>query len=123
MQDRGWLETLFGKIDDMDTEGFLFFLTPDARFRFGNMPVVHGREAIGKAVQAFFSTIKRSDHRLFNTWVERDAVICQGEVTYTRRDYSQVTLPFVNVFRVVDAQIDQYLIYVDITPLYRPVAC
>lgn len=121
MQDRGWLETLFRKIDDMDIEGFLSFLTPGAHFRFGSAPVVQGRKAIGQAVQDFFSTIKRSDHRLLDTWARRDATICQGEVTYTRKDNSQVTLPFVNVFRMVDAQIDQYLIYVDIVPLYSPV--
>lgn len=121
MQDRDWLEALFRRIDEMDTEGFLSFLTPDARFRFGNAPVVRGRKAIGKAVQGFFATIKKSDHRLLDTWTERDAMICQGEVTYTRNDNSQVTVPFVNVFHMVDARIDQYLIYVDITPLYSPV--
>lgn len=121
MQDRGWLETLFRKIDEMDVEGFLSFLTADAHFRFGNAPAVHGRKAIGKALQSFLSTIKKSDHRLLDTWAERDATICQGEVTYTRKDNSQVTIPFVNVFRMADARIDQYLIYVDITPLYSPV--
>lgn len=122
MQDRIWLQELFRKIDNMDTEGFLSFLTPHACFRFGNAPVVKGRKAIGKAVQAFFSTINKSDHRMLDSWSEGDAIICQGEVTYTRKDNSQVTIPFVNVFRMVDAQIDQYLIYVDVTPLYAPVA-
>ncbi len=121
MEDRGWLDALFRKIDEMDVEGFLSFLTPDAHFRLGNAPVVHGKKAIGEAVQRFFSTIKKSDHRLLDTWAERDAMICQGEVTYTRKDNSQVTLPFVNIFRMVDARIDQYLIYVDIAPLYSPV--
>ncbi len=123
MQDRSWLEALFGNIDAMNTEGFLSFLTPNARFRFGNAPEVHGKKAIGEAVQAFFCTIKKTDHRVLDTWAKRDAIVCQGEVTYTRKDNSQVTLPFVNVFRMVDAQIDQYLIYVDVTPLYSDRPC
>ena len=94
MQDRAWLQELFRKIDNMDTEGFVFFLTPRACFRFGNAPMVQGSKAIGKAVQAFFATIKKSDHRVIDSWTERDAIICQGEVTYTRKDDSQVTIPF-----------------------------
>ena len=118
MQQQSWVSELFRKIDSKDAEGFLSFLTPDARFRFGNATPLRGRQAIGEAVAAFFTTITASQHHLLRTWSIDDAVICQGEVTYTRRDHSTLTLPFVNIFRMQGAQINQYLIYVDLTPLY-----
>ena len=118
MQHQSWLDELFQKIDAKDTAGFLSFLTPDARFRFGNAAPVQGREAVGEAVGAFFASIKASQHRLLYTWSIDDVVICQGEVSYTRKDNSALTLPFVNIFRMQARQIDQYLIYVDATPVY-----
>jgi ketosteroid isomerase-like protein len=118
MQQQSWLKDLFNKIDAKDTVGFLSFLTSDARFRFGNTPVLQGREAIGEAVEAFFDSISRSRHRLLHTWSVADAIICQGEVSYTRKDDSKLTLPFVNIFQMQDGLIERYLIYIDITPLY-----
>ena len=118
MQQQSWLDELFQKIDAKDTAGFLSFLTPDARFRFGNAALLRGRRAIGEAVDAFFASIAASQHQVLHTWSIDDAVICQGEVSYTRKDNSTLTLPFVNIFRIQGAQIDQYLIYVDVTPLY-----
>lgn len=120
MHQQSWLDELFQKIDTKDTVGFLSFLTSDARFRFGNAAPLQGRQAIGKAVDAFFDSIKASQHHLLHRWSIDDAVICQGEVSYTRRDNSTLTLPFVNIFRMRGEQIDQYLIYVDVTPLYSP---
>ncbi len=122
MEQQSWSNELFQKIDAKDTAGFLSFLTSDARFRFGNAALLQGRQAIGEAVDAFFASIKASQHRLLHTWSIDDAVICQGEVSYTRRDDSTLTLPFVNIFRMQGRQIDQYLIYVDVTPLYSSAA-
>jgi len=118
MEQQSWLNELFRKIDTKDTAGFLSFLTTDARFRFGNSPLLQGRQAIGEAVDAFFASIRGSQHRLLDIWSIDDAVICQGEVNYTRKDRSTVTLPFANIFRMQGRYIDEYLIYVDVTPLY-----
>lgn len=118
MQQQSWLKDLFNKIDAKDTAGFLSFLTSDARFRFGNTPVLQGRQATGEAVEAFSASISRSRYRLLRTWFVADAVICQGEVSYTRKDNSKLTLPFVNILQMQDGLIERYLIYIDITPLY-----
>ncbi len=114
----GWIRELFETIDAMDTDHFLSFLADDAHFRFGNAPVVVGTEAIGRAVNSFFSSIRGTRHRLLATWEHGDVVICQGEVTYTRKDAAQVTIPFVNIFKMEAEKIKRYQIYVDVTPLY-----
>lgn len=118
MESPAWVRQLFQSIDAMDTNKFLNFINNDAQFRFGNAPPVVGKDAIGQAVDGFFATIKAIKHRLLNTWTHPDAVICQGEATYTRRDNSQLTLPFVNVFGMKGNLIKDYLIYMDINPLY-----
>ena len=111
---------LFESIDEMDTDKFASFLTDDARFRFGNAPDAVGKPAVKEAVAGFFTTIKRISHRHLNIWTVPDTVIYQGEVTYTRHDDSTLTLPFVNVFGMQGDLIKDYLIYIDINPLYAP---
>ena len=115
-----WVTQLFQSIDQMDAGKFATFINNEAEFRFGNSPPVVGKEEIRKAVEGFFGTIRGVKHRLLATWTHPDTVICQGEVTYTRHDSSQLTLPFVNIFGIKDNLIKDYLIYVDINPLYSP---
>lgn len=118
MQHPSWVIQLFQSIDRMDTKTFLTFLSDDAQFKFGNAPPAVGKTMIGKAVDGFFQSIKATRHNILHTWEHPDAVICQGEVTYTRHDGSQLTLPFVNVFGMKGNVIKDYLIYIDIGPLY-----
>lgn len=113
-----WLPDLFGAIDRKDTTAFVGFLTSDARFRFGNAPVVEGQEAIAEAVEGFFGSIKATGHHLDRVWSDANSVVCQGEVTYIRHDDSELTVPFVDVFLMQGDKIADYLIYIDISELY-----
>ena len=113
------LEDLFAAVDAKDTERFLGFLTDEASFRFGSAPSVRGREAIRAAVDGFFSTIAGCHHILTRTIVEDDVIICEGEVTYTRHDGGEVTLPFANIFEFNGGLISAYKIYADAGPLYE----
>ncbi len=118
MERSTWVGQLFQSIDTMDTDAFLSFLTEDAQFRFGNAQVVIGEDAIRKAVDDFFATIKGLQHRILRTWLQSDTIACQGEVTYTRIDDSRITIPFVNILGMEGSHIKEYLVYIDITPLY-----
>ena len=42
----------------------------------------------------------------------------EGEVTYARHDDRCITIPFVNILRMRGNLISEYLIYIDIAPLY-----
>ena len=116
------LQDLFRTIDARDSRKFVSFLTPDATFRFGNAPAIAGHAAIEQAVGGFFASLKALSHQLIATWEQGDSLALQGEVTYTRHDGSQITLPFANVFRLRDGLIREYLIYADVAPLYAPPA-
>lgn len=109
---------LFASIDAMDTETFLSFIREDATFRFGSSPAVKGHAEIRAAIEGFFSAFAALRHNVRRIVAGGDAVVCEGEVTYTRHDGSTITLPFANVFEVDDGLISLYRIYIDIGPLY-----
>lgn len=112
------ITSLFAAIDSKDTDGFLRHLGETATFRFGSAPPVTGRNAIREAVSGFFESVAALKHELRRTIADGNVLVCEGIVTYTRHDESQVTLPFANVFEIEDGLIDDYRIYIDIGPLY-----
>jgi len=115
----GRLRSLFAAIDAKDTERFLGFLTNEATFRFGSAPAVQGRYAIRAAVDGFFASIAACHHVLSQIIADNNVLVCEGEVTYTRHDGADVTLPFANVFELEGGIISAYKIYVDAGPLYN----
>ena len=113
-----YFEKLFASIDSMDTESFIGFIHEDATFRFGSSPAVKGHAEIRAAVGGFFSSIAGLRHDLQRLVIDGNAVVYEGEVTYTRHDDSVITLPFANSFEVDDGLISLYRIYIDIGPLF-----
>ena len=51
-------------------------------------------------------------------WSDREALIAELEVQYTRLDGIELTLPVCNVFRLRDGSVVDYRVYMDITPVY-----
>jgi ketosteroid isomerase-like protein len=115
-----WIRDLFRCVDAKDSDGWIEFLAPDARFRFGNAAVVEGRTAIHEAITAFFASISELRHDLVDVWHHPDTVICRGEVIYTRLDGSTLSIPFVNVLKLDGGLIRDYLVYVDASELHSP---
>lgn len=102
----------------MDSDNFAQFLTDDATFQFGNAQPVKGKRNVRDAVAAFFSSINGIGHKLLGTWQIDDFVFVQGEVSYTRKDDKVVTVPFLNLFKMNGPLVSQYMIYIDVSPLY-----
>jgi len=118
MNRKEWLEKIGGVIDAKDSESFASYLTEDGTFRFGNAEPVKGRKAVADYVAAYFNMIKSSEHSVVNYWEQGDNIIWQGEVLYTRLDDRKVKFYFTNIFYMKGDLIEQYLIYVDNTPLF-----
>ena len=116
--EQSMLQDLFAAIDNKDVDAFVGFLTEDGTFRFGSGPAAVGREAIAGAVSGFFDTIAGLQHRIDMAMREGDTLVCEGEVTYTRHDGSEIPLPFADVFEMDGELIAAYKIYMDIGPLY-----
>ena len=112
-----WIGDLLASIDGMDADKFVSFVADDAEFRYGSNPPVAGRAAIRDYVAQFFAMFKGLRHRLLESWSYPDAVFVQGEVTYSKHDGSELTLPFLNCFKMRSGKVQEYLIYIDPTPL------
>jgi ketosteroid isomerase-like protein len=118
MKQKDWLASLFAAIDRQDADAFSGFLAEDAVFRFGNLPAVEGRDAIRSFVAGFFGSIRAVSHAVLDDWQAGDAVICRGEVTYTRHDGSMLTVPFANILKLAGERVRDYMIYADTSALY-----
>ena len=117
-RDLGWWTRLCATIDAKDTRGFTTYLADDCEFRFANGPSVVGHDAIGGAVDAFWSSIRASEHHVTDCWSGAASAVCEGTCTYTRHDGSTITLPFADVLHFRGDKVERYFIYMDVTPLY-----
>lgn len=115
---KAWWDSLFAAIDGKHAQAFAQFLTHDAEFRFGGQPSVYGQDNVAACVEAFFGMIGSSRHQLLGTWEGDGSLVCEGIVSYTRLDGSQVEMPFANVLHMRGDRIARYLIYIDIGPLF-----
>lgn len=123
MQTPPVVRKVFQAVDAKDADGFAACLTPDAVFRYANAPVVTGPAAIREAVAQFFAAVQALRHDVLAVWTQDDFVFCKGEVNYVRHDGSKAgPFPFFNLFRVSGDKIAEYLIYVDISPLFAAAA-
>ncbi|PIX96828.1 MAG: hypothetical protein COZ24_08640 [Hydrogenophilales bacterium CG_4_10_14_3_um_filter_63_21] len=121
MEIPAWVRQLFLTIDARDATAFAAYLAEDGTFRYGSQPVVAGREAVREHVAGFFTGMSSLSHDLTGFWwgQTRDTCFVQGEVTYHLPNAAVVTLPFLNLFRMRDTAIVDYLIYTDPTPLFQ----
>lgn len=115
-----WTQALFRAIDAKDTEAFLAFLTPQARFAFGNVPAAEGTAGIRATLDGFFASIASLTHTVDHTWSVPGHVVCNGTVRYVRHDARAVVVPFCNVLRIDGERVADYRIYVDASPLFAP---
>lgn len=118
MAHESFFTDLLATIDATDAKAFGQFLTPDARFRFGNNHAIVGREAVEATVAGFFAAIKGLSHRLEDRWMLPELAICTGLVTYTRRDGSTLQVPFANVMKLRQGRIHDYQIFIDNSALF-----
>ncbi len=115
-------ETLFEDIDSMDPDRYARHLSDDVVMRFGNGAPVVGRAAVRDAWAAFCADLHGVRHDVVERWNAGKATIVEARVTYTRADASTVTVPVVTIYRARGELIDDYRIFIDLAPLFRPVA-
>jgi limonene-1,2-epoxide hydrolase len=112
------LSILFNGIDAKDHNLFGTFLSDDAQFRFANHPAVVGKDNIVSFLESWFQSIAAIKHSDLKVRQADGFVLTEGTVTYSRHSGSSLTVPFANVFNMVDGKISDYLIYVDNSTLY-----
>ncbi len=118
MSRQEWVKGLLKSIDEMDAEKFCGYLTENASFKFGNADAVIGRKNIKDAVAGFFTTINGMKHTISDIVESGQSLVCRGDVTYAKKDGSEVSVPFVNFFKMDGDLVSDYQIYIDISPLF-----
>jgi len=111
-------EQLFADIDSMEPERFAAHLAEDVTMRFGNAEPIRGRDAVRDAWAAFCKELRGVKHEVVGRWEVDEATIVEATVTYTRHDSSQVSVPVATIYREREGWINDYRIYIDLTPLF-----
>ena len=112
------MHRVFASFDAKEVPALAEFMTDDVQLRLGNAQMIQGKAAFIDAVHAFLGSVARVRHEILNVFTDRDAVIVEFDVHYTRHDGKLVTLPCCNVFRLRDGLIAEYRSYIDATPVY-----
>ncbi|WP_419905198.1 nuclear transport factor 2 family protein [Kiloniella sp.] len=114
---RKFVSELYQAVDNRSLDQLETFLGEDLRFQLGNFDALHGKSAVLDANAAFFASIKSMSHSFDGLWEQADNIICTGQVHYTRLDDSELTIPFATVLLMRNDLIQDYQVYVDVSPL------
>ncbi|MDT7630551.1 MAG: hypothetical protein QOI50_2481 [Pseudonocardiales bacterium] len=111
--------SVFDVVDAMDLNAVAALFAEDATMVFANGEPMVGREAVVAGNTAFMATIKALRHRLLNEWRVGATTIAETEVTYSRVDGKEVTLPAVSIWSTrEDGLIVDYRVFVDLAPVH-----
>jgi ketosteroid isomerase-like protein len=109
---------LFADIDSMEPDRFAAHLADNVTMRFGNADPVHGRNAVRDAWAGFCESLDGVRHSLVDQWQSDRGNVVEAQVTYTRKDGSEVTVPVATIYRERDGLIADYRIFIDLAPLF-----
>jgi ketosteroid isomerase-like protein len=110
---------MYQMVDAMDTTGFVNLFTEDGIFRWANMQPVAGKQNITDFLTGFFQSIKAISHTGIEYWEVTGVRFATGYVSYTRHDNSLLRVPFSVILKFKGELINEFLIFVDTSELYR----
>jgi hypothetical protein len=121
-----WADKLYSEgVDHKDAVAFANAFAEDGWLRFGNNPVIAGRESIREAIAQFFSMFASLSHESGGTTLSDGTLVLEARVTYTLHQGGTVTVPACTIFGMKAGsglpQAESCRIYVDLNPLYSAV--
>ena len=66
----------------------------------------------------FCETVDGVRHEIVEQFEAGDATIAESNVTYTKKDGAEVTVPVVTIYRSGGELIDDYRVFIDLAPLF-----
>ncbi len=114
------VKRLFSRGEAFDAEGFVTFFTDNPVYQFGNFDVCLDKESIQKSAENFFSQINAVYHEIKMIWEVGDLVFVEMDVTYWRKDNSEISLPCTDIFRVEGDKFSELRIFMDVNPVFDP---
>lgn len=119
--DTQWVHDYFKTVDTLDADAIAAYFTDDGKFRFSNQPPAVGKQAVRDSLAQFFDTIEAMHHEKAGLWLGDDgnSAVWETDVTYTRKDGTQVTLPCASILRSRADKIYDFRMNMDISPVYK----
>ena len=119
MEYKSLVSAVYQSIDSADAAKFASFITQTGIFRFANIPGVKGHIAIEEFVAGFFKSLKGISHSNLESWSADDVIFVNGNVKYMRHNNTSLEVPFSCTWKMKDGLIDEYLIFIDNSELYK----
>lgn len=114
-----WAGAFLRDADQLDLPLLMRWFGPDIDLRLANVPPIAGRAAVEATFADFWSGIKGMRHRREQLVTDGDTAFQGSQVTYTRLDGREVTMPVASHLRRDAAGLlDRLWIYIDLGPLY-----
>ncbi len=114
------VKALFARGECFDSQGFSDFFTDSPIYHFGNYPICFDKQSIFTSTTNFFGAISALYHNIKNLWEFGDIVFVEMDVTYWRKDGTQVTLPCMDIVRFEGTKIADLRIFMDANPVGNP---
>ena len=116
-----WIRNYFKIVDTLDADVIVTHFTDGGKFRFSNQSPAVGKQAVRDGLAQFFETIQAMHHENTGLWLGEDgnSAVWEADVTYTRKNGTQVTLPCVSILRSRNDQIYDFRMNMDISPVYK----
>ena len=112
-----WARTMFKVIDAEDAQGFADYFCEDGTFVFGSFPPARSKSAIRDFVAGFFSSLNGLHHDLVQIEAAGGLLYIHFKATYEVHDGRKVTIPGLETVRMNGDLIEEYVIYMDPSPL------
>lgn len=113
------IRELFEAVDARDAERIAPFLADDVTFQFGSGEALVGKQSLLATSREFCASIADIHHEATDLWnPEPGIAVVVLRVTYRRLDGQTLTLPCCNIFRIRDGLVNDYRIFMDVTPVF-----
>ena len=111
------LSKVFKIADGMNAIAFSELLTTDVKFRFSNNDLGIGKNAVVSGLNFLFSKINGLKHDLKGTYADGQGYAVEAIANYTMKVGKIISLPVVSVLKYRGDLIEDYRIYMDISPV------
>ena len=109
-------------VDAGDPDTFGSYFAEDARYRFGNAELLHGRSAVVAATAGAVASLPWVRHTVDQVAHVGNQLFCRFTIETATPDGITVAMPCVTVIDMADGLIADYRVHMDISPAFIPAA-
>lgn len=112
------VKAAYAAVERNDVETYVTYFTSDAVYKVGNFDPVIGHDGIRALASPLVEMFTSVTHDVKQFWLFDDLVICEMDITYSRKDGKVVVIPCVDVIRFSGNKVKELLAYLDPTPAF-----